>query len=215
MKNEGKKLYLMFQALFTMTNLHQASLPTVRAEFYSIIQKEKETVLNYSSRVDIIVSTMAKLGERVSTGAWIYALGNGLRAEFKESKDGILYNKDGFNTVMAVKTKLLSEEAVLTSKSKKDATVSTLKQHEQDDEIALSSLSIKQKKKDLPPKTSDDSKEKALYFKGKGGKGKGKDTPKSHDLWRANESNGTQQWTNWADPPAKRKGPRKREHERI
>jgi len=86
MKNEGKKLFQMFQGLFTMTNLHQASLPTVRAEFYSIVQKDKETILAYSSRVDVIVSTMAKLGERVSTGAWIYALGNGLRAEFKESK---------------------------------------------------------------------------------------------------------------------------------
>jgi hypothetical protein len=120
MKNEGRELYQMFQALFTMTNLHQASLPTVRAEFYSIVQKENESILKYSSRVDIIVSTMAKLGERVSTGAWIYALGNGLRPEFKESKDGILYNKNGFNTVMSVKTLLLSEEAVLTSKSKKD-----------------------------------------------------------------------------------------------
>ncbi len=29
MKNEGKKLFQMFQVLFTMTNLHQASLPTV------------------------------------------------------------------------------------------------------------------------------------------------------------------------------------------
>ena len=111
MKNEGKKLFQMFQALFSMTNLHQASLPTVRAEFYSISQKDKETILAYSSRVDIVVSTMAKLGERVSTGAWIYALGNGLRAEYKESKDGILYGKDGYGTVISVKTKLLSEEA--------------------------------------------------------------------------------------------------------
>ena len=45
MKNEGKKLFQMFQALFTMANLHQASLPTVRAEFYSIVQKDKETIL--------------------------------------------------------------------------------------------------------------------------------------------------------------------------
>jgi hypothetical protein len=36
LKNEGKKLYQMFQSLFTMTNLHQASLPTARAEFYSL-----------------------------------------------------------------------------------------------------------------------------------------------------------------------------------
>ncbi len=55
MKNEGKKLFQMFQALFTMANLHQASLPTVRTEFYSIVQKDKETILAYSSRVDIIV----------------------------------------------------------------------------------------------------------------------------------------------------------------
>jgi hypothetical protein len=31
LKNEGKKLYQMFQTLFNMTSLHQASLPTVRA----------------------------------------------------------------------------------------------------------------------------------------------------------------------------------------
>ncbi len=86
MKNESKKLFQMFQTLFTMTNLHQASLPTVRAELFSTAQKDKESVLAYSSRVDIVVSTMAKLGERISTGQWIYVLGNGLRAEFQEKK---------------------------------------------------------------------------------------------------------------------------------
>ena len=45
MKNEGKKLYEMFQAMFTLTNLRQASLPTVRAEFYAITQKNNETIL--------------------------------------------------------------------------------------------------------------------------------------------------------------------------
>jgi hypothetical protein len=69
MKNEGKKLYQMFQTMFTMTNLHQASLPTVRAEFYAISQKEGESILHYTSRVDVIVATTAKLGERISTGA--------------------------------------------------------------------------------------------------------------------------------------------------
>ncbi len=108
MKNEGKKLYQMFQAMFTMTNLHQASLPTVRTEFYTINQRDHESILKYTARVDIIVATMAKLGEPISSGAWIYALGNGLRKEFKESKEGILYNKDGYKTVMEVKTKLLS-----------------------------------------------------------------------------------------------------------
>jgi hypothetical protein len=55
------------------------------------------------SRVDIIVATLAKLGERVSTGAWIHALGNGLRDEYKECKDGILYNKTGYDNVLSVK----------------------------------------------------------------------------------------------------------------
>jgi hypothetical protein len=116
LKNEGKKLYQMFQAMFNMTNLHQASLPTVRADFYAIIQRENESILKYTARVDLIVATMAKIGERISTGAWIYALGNGLRPEFKESKDGILYSKDGYHTVLKVKTKLQNEEAVLLAK---------------------------------------------------------------------------------------------------
>jgi hypothetical protein len=73
MTNEGKKLY----------KRNQASLPTVRQEFYAITQLKDETVLKYTSRVDVIVATLAKLGEKVSTGAWIYALGDGLREEFK------------------------------------------------------------------------------------------------------------------------------------
>ncbi len=72
--------------------------------------------MQYTSRVDIIVATMAKLGEQVSSGAWVYALGNGLRSEYKDTKDGILYSKDGYGTVFSVKTKILSEEAILNDK---------------------------------------------------------------------------------------------------
>jgi hypothetical protein len=107
MVNEGKRLFQMFQGQFTMTNLHQASLPTVRVEFYAISQGDTETILAYTSRVDIIVATLAKLGEKVSTGAWIHALGNGLRDEYKECKNGILYSKQGFENVLSVKTKIL------------------------------------------------------------------------------------------------------------
>ncbi len=64
LKNEGKKLYQMFQGMFTMTNLHQACLPSVRADFCAIAQKENETILQYTSRVDITVATLAKLGEK-------------------------------------------------------------------------------------------------------------------------------------------------------
>ncbi len=166
-------------------------------EFYAIIQGDKETVLAYTSRVDIIVATLAKLGERVSTGAWIYALGNGLRAEYKESKDGILYNKLGFDTVMSVKTKLLSEEAVLTSKNKKaNAIVKANK--EKDDEIALKLQELKSPS-DKQIKEPNEPNDKALMFKGKGGKGqKGKGGAKGNNTW--NESS---QWpTQWSPPDA-------------
>jgi hypothetical protein len=220
MKNEGKKLYQMFQAMFTMSNLHQASLPTVRTEFYTISQHDNESILKYTARVDIVVATMAKLGERVSSGAWIYALGNGLRKEFKDSKDGILYNKDGYNTVMEVKTKLLSEEAVLISQSKKAASATTVSDRANDDEIALASLKLQSTKtpKSTPTKTTTDvlpdaqpePKDNALWLKGK--RGKGKVHPKGkHRQW-------DNQWTQsdldaepypngqWPSPSPKGKG---------
>ena len=66
------------------------NMTTVRTEFYSISQRDNKPILKYTARVDLIVATMAKLGERVSSSAWIYALSNGLRTEFKECKDGVL-----------------------------------------------------------------------------------------------------------------------------
>jgi hypothetical protein len=104
MQNEGKKLFQMFQSLFTMTTHHTANLPGLRKQFHDVSQTDTETVLEYTSRVDIIVATMAKLGEQVSPGAWIYALGNGLRPEYTDTKDGILYSKDGYATVLSVKS---------------------------------------------------------------------------------------------------------------
>ncbi len=196
----------MFQAMFTMSNLHQASLPTVRTEFYTISQQDNESILKYTARVDIVVATMAKLGERVSSGAWIYALGNGLRKEFKDSKDGILYNKDGYTTVIEVKTKLLSEEAVLISQTKKEKATTTISDRADDDETALASLKItptKTTQKTTPTKTTPtktttevlpdaqlETKDNALWLKGKKGKGKAHPKGKNHqwdDSWTQSE----------------------------
>jgi hypothetical protein len=58
MQNEGKKLYQMFQSLFTMTTHHSANLPSTRKQFYEIAQKDTESVLQCTSRVDIIVATV-------------------------------------------------------------------------------------------------------------------------------------------------------------
>jgi hypothetical protein len=139
LRNEGKKLFQMFQSLFTMTNLHTANLPSMRKQFYDIAQKDTETVLQYTARVDIIVATMAKLGEQVSPGAWIYALGHGLRSEYKDTKDGILYNKKGYETVLSVKTKILSEEAILKDK-REDIKKEQLSQKLADDEIVATCM---------------------------------------------------------------------------
>ena len=203
--NEGKKLYQMFQGMFTMTNLHQASLPSVRADFYAIAQKENETILQYTSRVDITVATLAKLGEKISTGAWIYALGNGLHEEYKDCKHGILYNKPGFDTVMSVKTKLLSEEAVITSKNKKASTEHSKAVKEKEDEIALLALKTQESREanatNAKDKSDTETKENAfLLVKGKGGKGKGKGKPNGGSRWYAQD---WQQWgsSNKADNP--------------
>jgi hypothetical protein len=116
---------------------------------------------------------MAKLGERVSTGAWIYALGNGLRPEFKESKDGILYSKDGYKTVLKVKTKLQSEEAVLLAKKARSPPIAS--DSAKGDEIAFASVTKKDKKATKSSTTMDadsvplpDPKETALLLTGKG-----------------------------------------------
>jgi hypothetical protein len=90
-----------------------------------------------------------------------------------------MYNKDGFNTIMSVKTKLLHEEAVVTSKLKhkdykKVSFASTLGETEKNDEIALvSALQIQKKKtkKEPPAPAPDNPNDNALLVKGKGGKG--------------------------------------------
>jgi hypothetical protein len=100
---------------------------------------------------------------------------------------------------MSVKTKLLSEEAVLTSKLEQKDTkkATTFNETEKDDEIALASLKLKGKKKEPTAKTPDDpkdTKDAALIMKGKGGKGdaKGKANSKGNYRWQFSRS----EW-NW------------------
>ena len=192
MRNEGRKLYQMFQSLFTMTTLHTANLPGVRKQFYDISQTTTETVLEYSSRVDIIVATMAKLGEQVSPGAWIYALGHGLRQEYKDTKDGILYNRKGYSTVLSVKTKILSEEAILKDKR---AELQKEQHHQQalTDEIAMK-LAASQPVAAVVAQPTTDT---AHFTKGKGGN---KGSPKGQRQWVDEQ---WMQWqpTSWSPPP--------------
>jgi hypothetical protein len=168
-QNEGKKLFQMFQSLFTMTIHHTANLPTIRKQFHDVNQTDTETVLDYTSRVDIIVATMAKLGEQVSPGAWIYALGNGLRNEYKDTKDGILYSKAGYDTVLSVKSKILSEEAILKDKRATNAK-SLLSQKIIQDEIAMKIAESKLTKTKPTVEQAKPNMDQANFSKGKDGK---------------------------------------------
>ena len=186
MKNQGKKLYHMFLSLFTMTNLHQASLPNVRKQFYEVRQKENESILKYTSRVDMIVATLAKLGEKVTTSAWIYAMGNGLLPEFKESRNGILYNKQGFSTVLQVKTHILSEEAILNSNNKRHET--NTKENETEIDLKHSEHDDKKSKQE----------EVSLSSTNKGGKkGKGKSKNRNSSKGNRNWNQETDNWSNY------------------
>jgi hypothetical protein len=99
---------------------------------------------------------------------------------------------------MSVKTKLLSEEAVLTSKNKKtNELIKAAKA--KDDEIALKlqDLKISSDKKTKETKEPNDN---LLMIKGKGGKGqsKGKGRAKGRNTW-----NDSSQWpTQWNLPEA-------------
>ncbi len=180
LQNEGHKLFKMFQSIFTMTTRHAANLPSMRKQFHDIKQLEAESVLAYTSRVDLLVANMAKLGEQISTGMWIYTLGNGLRPEYKDTKDGILYSKDGYDSVILVKSKIQNEDAIL-----KDSRVSSTVLQAQKvihDEIAMKGVETKSP-------TTKSPKEQAQFHKGKDGK---KGGLKGQRQWVDND-----QWTNW------------------
>ncbi len=149
-----------------------------------------ETVLEYTSRVDIIAATMAKLGEQVSPGAWIYALSNGLRLEYTDTKDGILYSKDGYATVLSVKSKILSEEAIL--KDKRATTKKALlSQKTTDDEIAMILAAS-------TPAIIKPAVDQAHFHKGKHGKPGGTTGQRQWAAQPGSQDN----WGNWKHPPS-------------
>ena len=110
--NEGLRLYNHFDATFVSNDDHASSLPIAQKKFHSLQQKNNEKASDYIARVDLAVSNLAKLGENVSHNTWIYNLANGLRAEYKETRNGVNFAKPGFQTVLEVKKSILNEESV-------------------------------------------------------------------------------------------------------
>jgi hypothetical protein len=93
---------------------------------------------------------------------------------------------------MSVKTKLLSEEAVITSKNKKASAEHSKAVKDKDDEIALLAFKAKEKEANATranDKSDIEAKDKALLLtKGKGQKGKGKrGKPNGRGPWYAQD----------------------------
>ena len=85
-RNQGLKLFNLFQSMFLNKSKDKANLPTAQAQFYQMKMTSKETAKEYIARVDTAVSDLAMLNEKVSLNSWLFILANGLRPEFAVTK---------------------------------------------------------------------------------------------------------------------------------
>ena len=111
-RNEGLKLFNLFQDIFMNKGKNQANLPNALMNFNQMKMTTKETAKEYISRVDSAVSELALLKEKVSVNSWLFILANGLREEFFVTKRGVLFMEKGFDTIQEVKIKILQEETI-------------------------------------------------------------------------------------------------------
>jgi hypothetical protein len=112
-RNEGLKLFNLFQSIFSHKSTSQANLPNAQAKFYQMNMNKTESAKNYIARVDEAVSDLAILNEKVSTNSWLFIMAKGLRAEFRKCKDGVLFAEKGFNTIPKLKEMIMKEETIL------------------------------------------------------------------------------------------------------
>jgi hypothetical protein len=138
-ENAGLELLIYFDSVFLSNDEHATRLPIAQKTFHTLQQTAKESANAYISRVDLAVSSLTKLKEPVSENTWIYALINGLRSEFEETRKDVLYARPGYDSVGAIKESIINEEAVLnnakgkksndTSKEKSPDTAFTVNEH--------------------------------------------------------------------------------------
>jgi len=112
-RNEGLKLFEMFNSIFMTQTKHQANLPNAQKNFYQMQMKEGESAKNYIARVDSAVAELALLEEKVSVKSWLYILANGLRAEYGVNKKGVLFSEPGFDNVTDLKANIMKEETII------------------------------------------------------------------------------------------------------
>ena len=95
-RNEGLKLFNLFQSTFLHKSTNQANLPNAQSTFFQITMNKKESAKDYIARVDSAVSDLSMLNEKVSVNSYLFITAKGLRPEFKKCKDGVLFTEKGF-----------------------------------------------------------------------------------------------------------------------
>ena len=110
--NQGRKLFNLFQSIFLHKSKDTANLPKALLTFNTLKMEKKESAKDFIARVDMAVSDLALLNERVSINSRLFTMANGLRKEFAECKNGILFNKIGYQTILEVKAAILKEETI-------------------------------------------------------------------------------------------------------
>jgi hypothetical protein len=105
--NQGRKLFNLFQSIFLHKGKDTANLPKALSTFNTLKMEKKESAKDCIARVDMAVSDLALLNERVSVNLRLFTMANGLRKKFVECKNGILFNKDGYQTILEVKAAIL------------------------------------------------------------------------------------------------------------
>jgi transposase InsO family protein len=111
-RNEGLKLFNLFQDIFMNKSKNQANLPNALLNFNQMKMTNKESAKEYISRVDLAVSDLALLNEKVSVNSWLFILANGLRPEFAVTRKGVLFMENGYGSITEVKNKILQEETI-------------------------------------------------------------------------------------------------------
>ena len=111
-RNQGFKLFCLFQDIFTNKSKSKANLPNALLTFNQMKMSAKESAKDYISRVDLAVSDLALLNEKVSVNSWLFILSNGLRPEFSVTRKGVLFMEKGFDSITEVKNKILQEETI-------------------------------------------------------------------------------------------------------
>ena len=104
-RNQGLKLFNLFQSMFLNKSKDKANLPTAQAQFYQMKMTSKETAKEYIARVDTAVSDLAMLNEKVSLNSWLFILANGLRPEFAVTKKGVLFSENDMIQLLRLKAK--------------------------------------------------------------------------------------------------------------